>query len=129
MVSGYRHQRADVFYRKWESIVYNRLIIRWIFGLDVRDQNSGFKAFRKDAALRMGFNPDGYLGLHRFILPLAALKGLKIAEIPITHYPRKKGHSYIKFYTVPFITLRDYRRFVKEHKNEIRTIRKRKGNQ
>ena len=124
VVTGYRYQRADVFYRKWESIIYNRLIIKRLFGLDVKDQNSGFKAFRREAALRMDFNPDGYLGIHRFILPLAALKGLRIAEIPISHYPRKEGSSYIKFYTVPFITLRDYRKFAKEHRDEIKAVKK-----
>jgi len=123
VVTGYRYQRADVFYRKWESIIYNRLIIKRLFGLDVKDQNSGFKAFKREAALRMDFNPDGYLGIHRFILPLAALKGLRIAEIPISHYPRKEGNSYIKFYTVPFITLRDYRKFAKEHRDEIKAVR------
>jgi len=51
------------------------------------------------------------------------LKGLRIAEIPISHYPRKEGNSYIKFYTVPFITLRDYRKFAKEHRDEIKAVR------
>ncbi len=125
VVTGYRHARADVFYRRWESIVYNRIIIKRIFGVDVLDQNSGFKAFRKEAALRMDFNPDGYLGLHRFILPLAHIKGLSIAEIPITHYPRKEGKSYIKFYSVPFICLRDYTRFRKEHAEEIKAAKHR----
>jgi hypothetical protein len=74
----------------------------------------------------MGFDPEGYQGLHRFILPLASLKGLSIAEIPIAHYARPSGRSYIKFYTVPFITLRDYNKFKKEHKEEIRKMRDRR---
>ena len=126
VVTGYRHTRADVFYRRWESIVYNRLIIKRIFGVDVLDQNSGFKAFTKEGALKMKFNPEGYLGLHRYILPVAALAGLSIAEIPIAHYPREEGKSYIKFYSVPFIALRDYRKFVKEHKDAIRKMKARR---
>ena len=78
---------------------------------DVKDQNSGFKAFRREAARGMDFDPRGFLGLHRFILPLASIKGCTIAEIPIAHYDRPTGRSYIKFYTVPFITLRDFFRF------------------
>jgi len=129
VVTGYRYQREDVFYRKWESWIYNRFVIRRGFGLDIRDQNSGFKAFKREGALKMDFNPEGYLGLHRFILPLAAVKGLSIAEIPIVHYARKEGRSYIKSYTVPFITLRDLRRFSKEHAQEIRRYKmgKKKG--
>lgn len=126
VVTGFRHTRADVFYRRWESIVYNRLIIKRKFGVDVKDQNSGFKAFTKEGALNMDFNPDGYMGLHRYILPVAALAGLSIVEIPISHYPREEGKSYIKFYTVPFIALRDYRKFVKEHKAEIREMKRRR---
>ena len=126
VVTGYRHTRADVFYRRWESIVYNRLIIKRMFGVDVLDQNSGFKAFVTQGARRMDFNPEGYLGLHRYILPVAALAGLSIVEIPISHYPRKEGKSYIKFYTVPFLALRDYRKFVKDNRDRIKAMKKRK---
>ena len=105
--------------------MYNRIIVKGIFGVDVLDQNSGFKAFRREAALRMDFNPDGYLGIHRFILPLAHIKGLSIAEIPIVHYERKEGKSYIKFYSVPFICLKDFFKFRKDHKEEIKAARKR----
>ena len=126
VVTGYRHQRSDIFYRKWESIIYNKVVIKRWFGMDIKDQNSGLKAFKRAAALGMDFNPDGYIGLHRFILPLASLTGLKIAEIPISHYPREGGKSYIKFYTVPFITLRDYRKFVRDHKDEIREMKRMK---
>jgi glycosyltransferase involved in cell wall biosynthesis len=124
VVTGWRHQRADTFVRRFISSVYNRLIIRRKFGLKIKDQNSGFKAFDRSKAVSMGFNPEGYRGLHRFILPLAALNGMTIAEIPISHYDRPSGKSYIKFYTVPFITLRDYSRFKKEHREEIRSMKK-----
>jgi hypothetical protein len=61
----------------------------------------------------MGFDPTGFLGLHRFILPLAHLRGGSILEVPCAHYERPAGKSYIKSTTVPFITLRDLRRFRK----------------
>jgi len=115
VVTGYRKSRSDPFMRKLISKVYNWLIIRCIFGLDIRDQNSGFKAFRREKALSMNFDPRGYIGLHRFILPLAAIRGLSIAEIPVSHYDRPSGKSYIKTYTVPFITLRDFFRFLKQY--------------
>ncbi len=123
VVTGWRRERTDTFVRRFISKTYNRFIIRSKFKLQIKDQNSGFKAFRREKAVAMGFDPEGYQGLHRFILPLAALKGLKIAEVPIVHYDRPTGKSYIKFYTVPFITLRDFSKFKKDHKEEIAALR------
>ncbi|NIW87579.1 MAG: hypothetical protein GWN12_02065, partial [Thermoplasmata archaeon] len=42
---------------------------------------------------------------------LAHLRGGRILEVPCAHYERPAGKSYIKSTTVPFITLRDLRRF------------------
>lgn len=126
VVSGWRRERTDTFVRRFISRTYNRFIIRRKFKLDIKDQNSGFKAFRREKALAMGFEPEGYKGLHRFILPLAALKGLRIAEVPIVHYDRPSGRSYIKFYTVPFITLRDFSKFKKDHREEIAALRRKR---
>ena len=117
VVSGNRIDRADDSIRRFISRTYNKLIIQRIFKLKVRDQNSGFKAFKKIAAKNLDFEPDGFLGLHRFILPLASVKGYSITEIPIKHYDRPTGNSYIKFYTVPFITLRDFFRFKNKYMN------------
>ena len=116
VVSGRRVNRADDSIRRFISRTYNRWIIKSIFQLDVKDQNSGFKAFKREAAKNMDFNPDGFLGLHRFILPLGSIKGYSITEIPITHYDRPSGNSYIKFYSVPFITLRDFFKFKDKYK-------------
>lgn len=126
-VSGYRTTRADPFYRKWQSRLYNRIIIQRLCGLSIRDQNSGFKAFRTDAAREMDFNPEGYRGLHRFIMPLARIRGLTIAEIPVSHYHRTTGKSYIKVSTVAFVMLRDYRKFAREHREDIMKLRKKQG--
>jgi glycosyltransferase involved in cell wall biosynthesis len=123
VVTGWRRERTDTFIRRFISKTYNRFIIRRKFKLQIKDQNSGFKAFRREKAVAMGFDPEGYQGLHRFILPLAALKGMKIAEVPIVHYDRPSGKSYIKFYTVPFITLRDFSKFKKDHQDEIAALR------
>ena len=116
VVSGFRSNRADDSIRRLISRVYNKWLIKRSFDLNINDQNSGFKAFKKEAALGLDFNPDGFLGLHRFILPLAKKKNYSIVEIPIVHYDRPAGNSYIKFYTVPLITLRDYFRFKNKYK-------------
>jgi glycosyltransferase involved in cell wall biosynthesis len=111
VVSGRRDRREDRFDRKLISKVYNILIVRGYLRTPVVDQNSGLKAFRAEFARDMDFDPTGFLGLHRFILPLAHLRGGRILEVPCAHYERPAGKSYIKSTTVPFITLRDLRRF------------------
>ncbi len=111
VVSGRRDRREDRFDRKLISRVYNVIIVRGYLGTPVRDQNSGLKAFRSEFSKGMGFDPTGFMGLHRFILPLAYLRGGSILEVPCAHYKRPAGRSYIKSTTVPFITLRDLRRF------------------
>jgi glycosyltransferase involved in cell wall biosynthesis len=115
VVSGNRSERADTWIRRLISKVYNKVIVGGFLGLNIQDQNSGFKAFKKEAAVGMGFKPDGYLGLHRFILPLAKVKGYSITEVDIKHYDREGGKSYIKPSTVVFITLRDFFKFRREH--------------
>lgn len=113
VVSGRRDRREDRFDRKLISRVYNIIIVRGLLKTPVRDQNSGLKAFRSEFSKGMGFDPTGFLGLHRFILPLAHLRGGRILEVPCAHYERTAGKSYIKSTTVPFITLRDLLRFRK----------------
>ena len=127
IVSGRRMERRDGWIRRFISRIYNRWIIRRRLGLDVADQNSGFKAFSTKKALAMGFDPEGFLGLHRFILPLAAVKGLSITEVPVSHFDRQRGRSYIRFYTVPFITYRDFMKFKKKYKAELKAYKKKKS--
>ena len=111
VVSGRRDRREDRLDRKLISKVYNALIVRGYLRTPVVDQNSGLKAFRSEFSKGMDFDPTGFLGLHRFILPLAHLRGGRILEVPCAHYERPAGRSYIRSTTVPFITLRDLRRF------------------
>ena len=127
VVSGWRHKRADDWWRRLQSRTYNRIFISGFFGMDVKDQNSGFKAFRKELACRMPFDPHGYKGVHRFILPIAYVTGATITEIPIEHYDRPAGKSYIKTSTVPFIFLSDlFFRFRKRFGKDIKKMKKMK---
>jgi len=124
VVSGNRTQRADNWLRRSISSAYNRWLIGRGLGLDVMDQNSGFKSFDTKKARKMEFYPAGFSGLHRFILPLAKIHGMRIKEIPINHFKRPSGRSYIRPYTVPFITIRDYRKFRKKYREKIEAFKK-----
>lgn len=78
--------------RERAGIIFNRLV-RWALGLDYRDTQCGFKAFRLDRSRiifeqqrteKFGFDPE--------ILFLARRHGLRVAEVPVrwAHDPASK---------------------------------------
>jgi glycosyltransferase involved in cell wall biosynthesis len=126
VVSGYRGNRADTWHRRFISSIYNLLFISTFFRIRIKDQNSGFKAFKTRFARKMRFDPTGYRGIHRFILPIAKYDGGKIIEIPVSHFDRTSGKSYIKTATVPFIFLSDLLfRFIPQFRKDIFSGRRR----
>jgi glycosyltransferase involved in cell wall biosynthesis len=82
MCVGYKQGRYE---KRFVSGIYNRLA-RTIFGLKVRDINA-VKAFRREVLEAMSLRKDW----HRYLVPLAADKGFRIAEIPVQLFPRKFG--------------------------------------
>jgi len=90
LVSGYREKRRDTFLtRKVPSWAANRLI-RWLTGVDIRDNGCSLKAYRYDLVKRLHLYSD----MHRFIPAVAAATaGARIAEVPVRHHPRVHGRS------------------------------------
>ena len=95
VVGGYKSPRRDPFHRLVISRVYNSLIYL-LFGLKMKDIDAGFKLIKKKVI-------DSVLGdvtimkhcvMSEFMLK-AYLKGYKITEVPISHYPRKSGGTSI----------------------------------
>lgn len=62
-----------------------------IYGQNVSDTQTGFRAFTKKAIERLDLYSDG-MGLATVFLTEAANRGLKITEIPTVYKPRN-GHS------------------------------------
>lgn len=104
LVIGFRKNRQDAFIRKFSSRIFNRLIFV-IFGLDIKDIDCSFKLFRKDALQKLSIETDEFL-VDTELLVKAMRKKLKIKELPVTHYPRKRGKSTVKFRHI-FSTIRD----------------------
>lgn len=109
IVNGWRRHRSDTLHRILLSKAYN-LLHRFFFGTNIYDHNSGFKAFRREVALKLykttlieslGFKKS----YHRVALSLAKNMGFTIDEVPVRHYLRRSGKSYIKSYKTPFETL------------------------
>ncbi|HEY7115022.1 MAG TPA: glycosyltransferase family 2 protein [Tepidisphaeraceae bacterium] len=86
MVTGWRKERQDTSFRRWQSRQANR-IRNWISQETVNDSASSLKIYRASAikGLRL-FN-----GAHRFFPTLVKMRGYKVYETPVKHSPRFAG--------------------------------------
>lgn len=91
IASGFRIRRSDSFYRKFLSRLYN-LIIRFSFGLKVKDVNASFKLYRREIFERIKITSRSFL-IDAEILIKANKLGYVIKQVGVTHYPRKSGLS------------------------------------
>ena len=89
VVSGWRQDRHDSAVKVASSRLFNRLIIRLLFGSTFKDMNSGIKLYRAEVAKELHL----YGGLHRFIPLIAAERGYRVVECPVSHRHRKYGAS------------------------------------
>lgn len=88
LVSGWKKNRADSISKRIFSRVFNYVVSR-ASGIPLRDFNCGLKCFRREILDRVKL----YGGMHRFIPVLAGWYGFRIAEVPVTHHPRRAGKS------------------------------------
>lgn len=90
IVIGFRKKRLD---NRFRHLLMNLLKI-WdfvLFGLYFRDIDCGFKLFRKDALRKiMPLYSEGAI-ITTEILAKAKKNNLKIAEVEVSHFPRKFG--------------------------------------
>src|SRR5579875_1072366 len=63
-------------------------LLNFMFGLKSSDAHSGFRAFTKDAYRRMRLQTTGMEFASEMVINAARAK-LKVAEVPITYYPRE----------------------------------------
>jgi hypothetical protein len=97
-VSGWRKERRDNLLKLVSSKIFNRLMIRLLFGSSFKDMNSGLKLYRAEVARELPL----YGGMHRFIPLIASEMGYRVAECPVRHNERKYGRS--KFSPVKILT-------------------------
>lgn len=89
IVSGWRIHRKDGFItRRLPSMMANALIST-VTGVRLHDYGCSLKAYQKEVVKNIRL----YGELHRFIPALASWMGIRVAEIPVNHYPRKHGRS------------------------------------
>jgi glycosyltransferase involved in cell wall biosynthesis len=123
LVVGWKMQRLEHEPRKTiPSRVFNALL-RWSFGLDLRDSNSGSRVMRLPVAQSLHLYGDMY----RFIPQLAFSKGFRVAEEGVAHRKRKYGESKYgprRFWTglLDLLTLRFITRFSQRPLHFLGTI-------
>ena len=89
IVSGWRKERQDTALKIAFSRIFNRLMIRLLFGSSFKDMNSGLKLYKAEVARELHL----YGGMHRFIPLIATEMGYRVAECPVSHNERRYGTS------------------------------------
>jgi glycosyltransferase involved in cell wall biosynthesis len=88
VVSGWKCDRHDSFFRRLVSRIYNRAT-RLATGVKLHDMNCGLKAYRAEVFDHVRL----YGERHRFIPVLAHDLGFSVTELPVNHRARANGHS------------------------------------
>ena len=89
VVSGWRKDRKDYFFRRrLPSMIANK-IISWIGGVHLHDYGCTLKAYRRDILKNIRL----YGEMHRFIPIYAQWIGARVSEIPVRHFSRGSGTS------------------------------------
>jgi len=86
MVTGWRKDRQDTPFRRWQSRQANR-IRNWISQETVQDSASSLKLYKAHAIKGMKL----FNGAHRFFPTLVKMRGYTVREEPVKHSPRFAG--------------------------------------
>jgi len=84
LVTGRKQGKYE---KRLVSSIYNSMA-RMMFGLKVHDINA-LKTFRREVLEGVSLRRDW----HRYIVPLAASRGFRVTEIPVTLRPRRFGKA------------------------------------
>lgn len=109
LVVAWRANRSDPLSKRLPSKFAN-FMVSTLTSVELHDVNCGFKVYRREVLQNLKL----YGELHRYIPVLAHWQGYRIAEVPVTHHPRRSGRSkygpgrlgrsYIDFLSVLFLT-------------------------
>ncbi|HUD20296.1 MAG TPA: glycosyltransferase family 2 protein [Patescibacteria group bacterium] len=88
LVIGWRTNRRDSFIKRLSSRLFNSVVSR-AYGVKLHDMNSGLKVCTRDVANEIHL----YGELHRYFPVLAAARGFRVSEVPVTHHARRYGKS------------------------------------
>ena len=122
MVTGWRKDRQDTPFRRWQSRQANR-IRNWISEETVNDSASSLKIYRAHAIKGLKL----FNGAHRFFPTLVKMRGYTVREEPVKHSHRFAGTAKYGFRNRAlraFIDLLGVRwmkeRYLRYHATEVR---------
>jgi glycosyltransferase involved in cell wall biosynthesis len=121
IVCGYRHDRQDPLIRRMNALGWNT-VVRLLFGYLSRDIDCGFKLFRREVLDRVQIESNGAM-IDTEFLAGAKARGLRIAEVPVTHLPRTAGEPTGANLAVIVKAFRDLLRFRLRLTRELRAQR------
>ena len=91
LVNGYKVKRADAWYRIWIGECYRRAM-RWVFRISIRDVDCDFRLFRRQIFETITLESrSGVICVE--MAKKFELAGFRMAEVPVSHYPRMHGSS------------------------------------
>lgn len=102
MVTGWRKDRQDTAFRRWQSRMANR-IRNWVTEETVNDSASSLKVYRAHAVKGIKL----FRGAHRYFPTLVKMRGFSVHETPVKHSPRFAGTAKYGFSNRAFVGLID----------------------
>ena len=104
-VIGYRRRRRDPVHRVLIAKTYNA-IVSVLFGLRVRDIDCAMKLFRREVFVDLPLGAEGPFLSAELLIKLRA-RGVRVAQVGVTHYPRPAGTNTGASFAKILRTLRD----------------------
>lgn len=102
MITGWRRDRQDTKFRKWQSRQANR-IRNWITQETVNDSASSLKLYRAGAIKGIKL----FRGAHRYFPTLVKMRGGTVYETPVKHSHRHAGTAKYGFGNRAFVGIAD----------------------
>ncbi len=89
VVAGFRHLRADPWYRRFNGKGWTWLV-RTLLGVRLRDLDCAFKLFHRHVIDRLQMTAHG-AAINAEIMAQCQRADLRIVELPVAHYKRAHG--------------------------------------
>jgi glycosyltransferase involved in cell wall biosynthesis len=102
MITGWRRDRQDTAFRKWQSRQANR-IRNWVTEETVVDSASSLKVYRAHAVKGLKL----FRGAHRYFPTLVKMRGYTVHETPVKHSARHAGTAKYGFGNRAFVGIYD----------------------
>ncbi len=90
IVTGYRIERQDPFFRRLNAMLFGGFLVRIMLGVYVRDLNCAFKLIPKKVLNAITLESNVAL-INAELYGRAIRKGFGIREVGVHHYPREAG--------------------------------------